>query len=75
MRIADRSLFYLQKAGIQMSENEYIAIKIHDSLYESGNEAYLKTHTPESKIKGNLPHILHQADFMASNIENQINKS
>lgn len=75
MRIADRSLFYLQQAGIPVTENEYIAIKIHDSLYEAGNESYLITHTPESKIKGNLPHILHQADFMASNIENQINKS
>jgi len=75
MRIADRSLFYLQQTGIQVTENEYIAIKIHDSLYESGNEAYLMTHTPESKIKGNLPHILHQADFMASNIENYVNKA
>jgi hypothetical protein len=75
MRIADRSLFYLQRAGIEVSENEYIAIKTHDGLFESGNEAYLITHTPESKIKGNLPHILHQADFMASNIENQINRS
>jgi len=75
MRIADRSLFYLQQAEIPVTENEYIAIKIHDSLYEPGNESYLMTHTQESKVKGNLPHIIHQADFMASNIENQINKA
>lgn len=73
MRIADRSLFYLQQAGIPVTENEYIAIKIHDSLYEKGNEAYLITHSPETQIKGNLPHIIHQADFMASKVENQIN--
>lgn len=74
MRIADRSLFYLQKAGIQVTENEYIAIKVHDGLYEPGNEAYLKTHTPESQVKGHLPYILHQADLMASRVENDINK-
>jgi hypothetical protein len=75
MRIADRSLYYLQKAGIEVSENEYIAIKVHDGLYEPGNEAYLKTHTPESQIKGHLPYILHQADLMASRVENDVNKA
>jgi hypothetical protein len=72
MRIADRSLFYLQQAGISVTENEYVAIKIHDGLYEPGNEAYLITHSPETQVKSNLPLILHQADFMASRVENQI---
>jgi hypothetical protein len=75
MRIADRSLFYLQQAGIPVSENEYIAIKIHDGLYEPGNESYLITHTPESQLKSHLPAILHQADLMASRLENDVNKA
>ncbi len=30
MRISDRSLFYLQQQGIEVTENEYLAIKLHD---------------------------------------------
>ena len=75
MRVAHRSLFYLQQAGIPVTENEYIAILTHDGLYESGNEAYLITHSPESQIKGHLPYILHQADLMASRVENDVNKA
>lgn len=72
MRISDRSLFELQKAGIAVSENEFLSIKLHDSLYEEGNKVYLITHNQDTAIKSNLVHILHQADFMASRIENQI---
>jgi len=73
MRIADRSLFYLQQAGIPVTENEYIAIKTHDGLYEEANKAYLITHTEESRLRSHLPCILHQADLMASRVENDIN--
>lgn len=73
MRVADRSLFFLQKAGIDMSEAEYIAIKIHDGLYEEANKPYLLTFSPEAHLKTMLPHVLHQADLMASQIEKQYN--
>lgn len=72
MRVADRSLFMLQKYGIQVSENEFLAIKLHDSLFEDANSAYFKT-SPEFQIKSNIVHILHQADFTASKIERQNN--
>ena len=72
MRIADRSLFYLQQANIPVSENEFLSIKLHDSLYEESNKAYLITYSEDTAVKTNLVHILHQADFMASKIETQI---
>ena len=65
MRIADRSLFYLQQANIPVSENEFLSIKLHDSLYEESNKAYLITYSEDTAVKTNLVHILHQADFMA----------
>lgn len=71
MRIADRSLYALQQAGISMSEAEYIAIKIHDGLYEEANKPYLLTFSPDAHLKTMLPHVLHQADLMASQIEKQ----
>lgn len=73
MRIADRSLFYLQEAGISISENEFLAIKLHDGLYEEANKPYYITFSEDIAIKSNLPYIIHQADLMASRIESQIN--
>jgi hypothetical protein len=73
MRIADRSLFYLQKAGIAVNEKEFLAIKLHDGLYEESNKSYYITYNSDYEIKSNLPYILHQADLMASRVETQIN--
>jgi len=74
MRIADRSLYYLQEAGIKMNENEYLAIKLHDGLYEEGNKAYYMPYGNDFSIKTNLVFVLHQADILAARIEPQINK-
>ena len=69
MRIADRSLFYLQQAGISVTETEFLAIKLHDGLYEEGNKPYYITFSEDVAIKSNLPYIIHQADLMAARIE------
>jgi hypothetical protein len=69
MTVPDRSLFLLQQAGIQLTTNEWIAIKTHDGLYDQANEAYLKGYMPETKPRTSLPFILHQADLMAARIE------
>jgi len=69
MQVPDRSIFLLQEAGIPITRNEFIAIKTHDGLYDQANEAYLKSYTPETKPRTNLPYILHQADMMAARIE------
>lgn len=73
MRVADRSLFALQQAGISVSAEEFLAIKLHDGLYEESNKQYLVTFSPEAHLKTTLPHVLHQADMMASQIEKQHN--
>jgi hypothetical protein len=73
MRVADRSLYYLQKAGISVSENEFLAIKLHDGLYEEGNKPYYISYVKEFQINTNLVYILHQADLMSARIESQIN--
>jgi len=72
MRIADRSLYYLQRYGVSVTENEFLAIKLHDGLYEEANKPYYITYNSDSEIKSNLPYILHQADLMASRVETQI---
>lgn len=67
--IQDSSLFILQKAGIELSFNEYVAIKTHDGLYDDGNKAYLISAQAESKLRSCLPLLLHQADMLASRVE------
>lgn len=69
MLIQDRSLFLLQKNKIEMTEKEFLAIKLHDGLYDEVNKPYYITFNPDSKLRTNLVYILHQADFLASKIE------
>lgn len=69
MTVPDRSLFLLQQRGIPISLNEYLAIKIHDGLYEESNRSYFISNHRESKLRSNLPIILHHADHMAARIE------
>lgn len=69
MLMQDRSLFLLQRFGISCSVNEFIAIRVHDGLYDDTNKPYYISYKPESKFRSNLPLILHQADLAASKIE------
>lgn len=69
MTVPDRSLFLLQARGIAVSFNEYLGIKLHDGLYEDANKPYFISHAKESKLRSNLPIILHHADHMAARIE------
>ena len=69
MIIPDRSLFLLQQNGIPVTQKEYLAIKLHDGTYEECNKPYYVSFNPDSKLRSNLVHVLHQADFLASKVE------
>ena len=69
MLIQDRSLFILQKYGISVSNTEYLAIRLHDGIYDDANKAYFFSHNPDSKFRTNIVYILHQADMMAAKVE------
>jgi len=74
MKIQDRSLFILQSLGINLTENEYLGIKLHDGLYEEGNKGYYVAFSEEYKLRSNLPYIIHQGDLMAARIEGDLLK-
>ena len=67
--VPDRTLFLLQHFGITYSWNEFLGIRTHDGMYEEANKPYLVSYNPDSRLRSNLPLILHQADMMASRIE------
>ena len=69
MLIQDRSLYILQKYGIPVSHTEYLAIRLHDGIYDDANKAYFFSHNPDSKFRTNIVYILHQADMMAAKVE------
>ena len=69
MSVPERSIKLLFDAGITPTENEWLAIRLHDGLYDPANEPYLKNYMPELKPRTSLIFIIHQADLMASRIE------
>jgi hypothetical protein len=69
MTVPDRSLWLLNQIGVEISKNEFLAIKLHDGLYDEANKPYLLSWAPETKLRTSLPIIIHQADIMAARIE------
>lgn len=69
MSIPDRGLYLLQDFGIKYSINESMGIKLHDGLYDDSNVPYFKASRVESRLRNNLPIVMHHADHMASQIE------
>jgi hypothetical protein len=69
MTVPDRGLWLLSQMGIEVSKNEWLAIKLHDGLYDEANKPYLLSWAPETKLRTSLPIIIHQADMMAARIE------
>lgn len=69
MKVPDRSIYQLAINNISFTENEYLAIKLHDGLYSKGNESYLMAAQPEFALKTDLPILLHHADHLATLIE------
>ena len=69
MSVPDRGIHLLMTHGIMMSRNEWLAIKLHDGLYDEANKSYLMSWSPETKPRTSLIYIVHQADLMAARIE------
>lgn len=67
--VPDRGLFILQSEGISVSYNEYLGIKLHDGLYDESNKPYLISYQVESRLRTNLPYIVHQADLLSARVE------
>lgn len=69
MLIPDRSLFILQKFGIKVSQKEFLAIRLHDGVFDKANEAYFFSNVESSRQKTSIVSVLHTADFLASKVE------
>lgn len=68
MKVPDRAVFTLQKYGIELTQKEFLAIKLSDGMYDDSNKSYLLNHSV-FPIKTSLPYIIHWADHMATCVE------
>ena len=69
MTVTDRAIYLLNHFGVSMTENEYLALRLTDGMYEEANKTYLMQYLDENKVKSNISILLHQADMLASRIE------
>jgi len=69
MLIPDRSLFILQKFGIPVTQKEFLAIRLHDGVFDDANKAYFFSYQESSRQKTSIVSVLHSADFLASKVE------
>ena len=69
MTITDRACWILQHFNVNMTENEYIGLRLTDVLYEEANKGYYMDYSKDNQLTTNMAYILHQADMMASKIE------
>jgi hypothetical protein len=69
MSVPDRGLWLLNQHNIPYTKNEFLAIRLHDGLYDDANKPYLLSWNPETKPRTSLIFIIQQADLMAARIE------
>ena len=69
MTITDRACWILQHFNVNMTENEYIGLRLTDGMYEDANKGYYMNYSKDNQLTTNMAYILHQADMMATHIE------
>lgn len=69
MDVTDRALWLLNQYGIKYSQNEMLAIKMADGLYNEATKKYFINYSPGGELKTELPYIIHWADHMSCRIE------
>ena len=69
----ERGLSILASRGIPVTPKEWLAIKLSDGLYDEGNKSYYVNYAPYA-MKTNLPYIIHWADHLSSQVENDMTR-
>jgi len=73
MKVPDRALYLLQKYGIEITQKEWLGIKLSDGLFDEGTKEYYVNFVPYG-MKTSLPRIIHWADHLSSSVENDNSK-
>jgi len=71
MTVTDRSIWILNQFNIEMTESEYIGLRLADGLYNEQNNSYFYEGAEWKAMKTNLPHIISMADTSAARQEKE----
>jgi len=72
MSVIDRTLWLLQKFNIEITDEEWLAIRLSSGMYQESNKEYLSPNSllnDRDIIQTNLPILLHHATNMACRLE------
>ena len=69
MDVTHRALWLLNQYGIKYSQNEMLAIKMADGLYNEATKKYFINYSQGGELKTELPYIIHWADHMSCRVE------
>jgi hypothetical protein len=75
MSTQDRSLYVLQKNGIELSKNEYLAIRLYEGTFNESNKPYFNQYSDAVALRTNIVYIISTASFIASKVEYDIEKN
>lgn len=75
MSTQDRSLYILQKNGIELSKNEYLAIRLYEGTFSEANKPYFNQYSDNVVLRTNIVYIISTASFIASKVEYDIKKN
>lgn len=75
MEAQDRSLYMLQKNRIELSKNEYLAIRLYGGTFSEANKPYFNQYSESAVLKTNIVYIVSTASFLASKVEYNIQKN
>ena len=65
MDVTHRALWLLNQYDIKYTEKEMLGIMLADGLYNEGTKSYYISYSTETRLKTDLPYILHWADHMS----------
>ena len=71
----DRTYLLLNQYEIQLSEKEYMGIKLTDGLYDDDAKKYLITYDRDKHLSSNMHLVLHQADMISSVLERELQQN
>lgn len=75
MTTQDRSLYVLQKNNIEVSKNEYLAIRLYEGTFSEANKPYFNQYSDDVALRTNIVYIISSASFIASKVEFDIKKN
>lgn len=72
MLVPDRALYVLNHYGLDMTQAEWLGIKLSDGAYDDSSREYLKQYRQENFMKYSLPYFVHIADHFSTLYERNL---